>query len=78
MLEAAKEEKFAVIINCGDGPVGETVANLLKDYVKAENNVDFKVDAYRKFETVANIGFGVGCDEPDTKEISYWAFRIYW
>ena len=28
MLEAAEQEKFAVIINCGDGPVGETVANL--------------------------------------------------
>lgn len=78
MLEEAKQERFAVIINCGNGASGETVAHLLKDYVKAENNNDFKIDVYLKRETVSNIGFGVGCDEPDTKEISYWAFRIYW
>lgn len=80
MIEAAKQEKFEVLINCGDGVVGETVAKLLQAYVLAEvdKGIGFTTAVWYKHDTVSNIGFGVGADEPDTKEIAYWAFKIYW
>ena len=78
MREAAKNSSFQVIINCGTLPDGEDIAKIIQSFVKAEGVEGLKTQVFYKHETVSNVGFGVYADEPDTREISYWAFRIYW